>query len=226
MSDKKDGGTLSQIVVAVAIALLVGGTSPWWWQEFLGKNGKNDTEGANQSGQDNGFKEQLKREREAKEKAEQELQNLKAEREKAEREIRDKLGKLDQSTTQLLDQVQQSKASQKTNGVVGVTKLTWVDIPQTGFVIMNGSYGILRTSLQAPTGNIEVIDQDLNFVTDQYGTFLVGSNARYAGTTVLNPGYAPDWFRLQFNQMTRLYYIDSVCDTRRVCSRILTEAIF
>lgn len=27
-------GPLSQILVAVAIALLVGGTAPWWWQEL------------------------------------------------------------------------------------------------------------------------------------------------------------------------------------------------
>jgi hypothetical protein len=27
-------GPLSQILVAVAIAFLVGGTAPWWWQEL------------------------------------------------------------------------------------------------------------------------------------------------------------------------------------------------
>jgi len=30
-------GVLRQIVVAVAIALLAGGTAPWWWKEISGK---------------------------------------------------------------------------------------------------------------------------------------------------------------------------------------------
>ena len=34
MSEGKASGPLSQILVAVAIALLVGGTAPWWWHEL------------------------------------------------------------------------------------------------------------------------------------------------------------------------------------------------
>jgi hypothetical protein len=34
MAQGKASGPLSQILVAVAIALLVGGTAPWWWQEL------------------------------------------------------------------------------------------------------------------------------------------------------------------------------------------------
>lgn len=35
-TEKKKTGIVSQIFVAVIIALLVGGTSPWWWKEFFG----------------------------------------------------------------------------------------------------------------------------------------------------------------------------------------------
>jgi hypothetical protein len=34
MAQGKASGPVSQILVAVAIALLVGGTAPWWWQEL------------------------------------------------------------------------------------------------------------------------------------------------------------------------------------------------
>jgi hypothetical protein len=33
--DEKKSGLLSQIIPAVVIAILVGGTSPWWYNEFL-----------------------------------------------------------------------------------------------------------------------------------------------------------------------------------------------
>jgi acyl carrier protein len=36
-------GVLRQIVVAVAIALLAGGTAPWWWKEISGKNTRDNT---------------------------------------------------------------------------------------------------------------------------------------------------------------------------------------
>lgn len=35
---KKDSSVLSQILIPVTIALLVGGTSPWWWREFIAKD--------------------------------------------------------------------------------------------------------------------------------------------------------------------------------------------
>lgn len=34
MAEGKPSGPLSQVLVAVAIALLVGGTAPWWWHEL------------------------------------------------------------------------------------------------------------------------------------------------------------------------------------------------
>ena len=33
-SEKSQHSVISQILVSVVIALLVGGTSPWWWDEF------------------------------------------------------------------------------------------------------------------------------------------------------------------------------------------------
>lgn len=33
---KPGNGAFNQILVAVAIALLVGGSAPWWWQEVKG----------------------------------------------------------------------------------------------------------------------------------------------------------------------------------------------
>jgi hypothetical protein len=36
MAEGKPSGPLSQVLVAVAIALFVGGTAPWWWQELKG----------------------------------------------------------------------------------------------------------------------------------------------------------------------------------------------
>ena len=33
---KKKSGILAQIFVAAIVALLVGGTAPWWWSEFFG----------------------------------------------------------------------------------------------------------------------------------------------------------------------------------------------
>ncbi len=35
-TEKNKAGIVSQIFIAVIIALLVGGTSPWWWKEFFG----------------------------------------------------------------------------------------------------------------------------------------------------------------------------------------------
>lgn len=35
MSDDKKGSVLSQILVTVAVALLAGGTAPWWWDKFF-----------------------------------------------------------------------------------------------------------------------------------------------------------------------------------------------
>ena len=36
--EKKEVGVLTQIFVAVAIALLAGGTAPWWWDKFFGSS--------------------------------------------------------------------------------------------------------------------------------------------------------------------------------------------
>jgi hypothetical protein len=33
--DKKDGGILPQIMVPVAVALLAGGSAPWWWDKII-----------------------------------------------------------------------------------------------------------------------------------------------------------------------------------------------
>jgi len=32
--EKKKSGIFAQILVTVVVALLVSGTSPWWWKEF------------------------------------------------------------------------------------------------------------------------------------------------------------------------------------------------
>src|SRR5215470_12864541 len=36
-------GVVRQIVVAVAIALLAGGTAPWWWNEIFRKSTRDNT---------------------------------------------------------------------------------------------------------------------------------------------------------------------------------------
>lgn len=41
-ANKNKSGILNQIIVTVVIALMVGGTAPWWWTEVFGKN--NETE--------------------------------------------------------------------------------------------------------------------------------------------------------------------------------------
>jgi hypothetical protein len=33
--EKKEGGALAQVFVAIVIALLAGGTAPWWWDKFF-----------------------------------------------------------------------------------------------------------------------------------------------------------------------------------------------
>ena len=33
--DKKDGSILGQIILAVTVALLAGGSAPWWWDKFF-----------------------------------------------------------------------------------------------------------------------------------------------------------------------------------------------
>ncbi len=38
--DSKKQSVWSQILMAVAIALLAGGTSPWWWNEIVGSRGQ------------------------------------------------------------------------------------------------------------------------------------------------------------------------------------------
>ncbi|PSB21205.1 hypothetical protein C7B65_04530 [Phormidesmis priestleyi ULC007] len=39
MSDgKKEGGVFGQIAVAVVVALLAGGTAPWWWEKIIGNS--------------------------------------------------------------------------------------------------------------------------------------------------------------------------------------------
>lgn len=41
MADNRGGnGVLGKILVAVVVALAVGGTSPWWWRELVGENGE------------------------------------------------------------------------------------------------------------------------------------------------------------------------------------------
>lgn len=91
---------------------------------------------------------------------------------------------------------------------------------------MNGNYGILRSTYQYPNGTTETIDQNISLSINQNGNFLVGSNPRLAGTNTYHPTYAPDTFRLQYNQYTGLFYIDAVCDSTNYCSRILTQPIF
>ena len=39
--DAKKGNLLGQIITSVAIAILVGGTSPWWFNAFFGKSAPN-----------------------------------------------------------------------------------------------------------------------------------------------------------------------------------------
>jgi hypothetical protein len=149
-------------------------------------------------------------------------------RENAEEEILEATGtSLDQPVINLLDQIQNSIINQQqTGGVYGVVKLTWIDNPQIAFAIMNGSYGILITAYQTPNGTIETIEQNISLTSNQDGNFLIGSNPRFTGTNTPHPAYAPDIFRLQYNQYTGLYFIDAVCDLRYYCSRIMTQSIF
>ena len=42
-SDTKKSGILGQIISTVVIALLVGGTSPWWWDKLFSGEGGSDT---------------------------------------------------------------------------------------------------------------------------------------------------------------------------------------
>lgn len=37
-ANSKGPGIFKQIIVAVVIAILVGGTAPWWWKEFFGES--------------------------------------------------------------------------------------------------------------------------------------------------------------------------------------------
>ncbi len=137
--------------------------------------------------------------------------------------------KLDEALNQLLHSIEQAKASQQTDGLIGVIKITWtdLDISQTGFVVMNGDNGALRTSYINPeNNNIEVIDQDLSIKNIDGGFYLVGSNPRFADTLTSNTEYAPDIFQLQINQTDNSYSINAVCDTNLTCSNIKTESIF
>lgn len=169
---------------------------------------------------------QLDQERQSRNKAEQELERLKSERVRAQQTIQNEAGtKSDGSLNQLLNEIEQAKASHQNNGLHGVVKITWLDINQIGFVIMNGSYGILRTSYPNSTGNVEVVDQNLSLTSYQGKPYLVGSNPRFAGTTTVHSQYNPDIFQLQQNPSNGVYYIDAVCDTN-VCSRIKTESLF
>jgi hypothetical protein len=171
--------------------------------------------------------EQLTRERQSREQAEQELTKLKSERQQAETVIQNEVGaSADATLVQLLNQIERSKATQQNDGLYGVVKVTWLDLPQFGFVIMNGNYGLLRTSYQDSTGTVEVVDQDLNLFSDQNQPYLVGSNPRFANTTTPHPQYSPDVFRLQLNSDSNLYYLDAVCDARLTCSRIETQSLF
>jgi hypothetical protein len=106
---------------------------------------------------------QLEKERQSRENAEQELERLKSEKARVAQTIQNKAGtNSDQALNQLLNEIEQAKASQQSNGLHGVIKITWLDINQIGFVIMNGSHGILRTSYSNSTGNVEIVDQDLS----------------------------------------------------------------
>lgn len=40
-NDKIESSALSQILIPIVIALLVGGTAPWWWEEFVKRDGDN-----------------------------------------------------------------------------------------------------------------------------------------------------------------------------------------
>jgi hypothetical protein len=170
---------------------------------------------------------QLEKERQSRENAEQELERLKSEKARVAQTIRNEAGtNSDQALNQLLNEIEQAKASQQSNGLHGVIKITWLDINQIGFVIMNGSHGILRTSYSNSTGNVEIVDQDLSLTSYQGKPYLVGSNPRFAGTTTIHSQYNPDVFQLQQNPGNGLNYIDAVCDTNLVCSRIKTESLF
>lgn len=152
---------------------------------------------------------------------------MKSERERAAQTIQNEAGtNSDETLNHLLNEIEQAKASQESNGLHGVVKITWLDINEIGFVIMNGSHGILRTSYPNSTGNVEIVDQDLNLTSYQGKPYLVGSNPRFAGTTIIHSQYNPDVFHLQQNPNNGVYYIDAVCDTSFVCSRIKTESLF
>lgn len=134
-----------------------------------------------------------------------------------------------QPINNLLSQISQSSAS--SSGVYGVLYLKWLDIPNhEGYIIMNGNYGLLRVGYINPsTGTVEYVDQDMALRLNPQGVpFLIGSSARYAGTSTPNFTYLPDIFRLDYSPQTNQFHLFYTCDAvmGTICSRITAQTVY
>lgn len=128
--------------------------------------------------------------------------------------------------TTLLEQIEQVKQSQQNNGLYGVVKITWLDAPQVAVVLMDGSYGAMRTLYISQENTSEVVDLDLKLETIQDNLYLVSYNPTVAGTSTPVPAYVPDFFLVEQTPVSGQYQITAICDTKLACSRIQTESIY
>jgi hypothetical protein len=102
-----------------------------------------------------------------------------------------------------LEQLAQSTAQASSvgtfTGINGRAQVSWVhqSVVYQAIVVTNGQRGSAIVNYVAPlTGTRVSVEQDLELVKNADGVFYVGANPRMAGTTIADPLYLRDIFKL------------------------------
>lgn len=93
----------------------------------------------------------------------------------------------------------QAPPSNAFTGTVGRVTVTWQHegVIYNAAVVTSGPRGIAQVQYVHPlSGAVVAVEQDLSLVTNADGAFYVGSNPRLPGTSVPEPLYRPDIFKL------------------------------
>ena len=106
-------------------------------------------------------------------------------------------------------------------GMYGVWELTWdVGVPYKSILVMKGETGATRTTFfDQALGQTISIDQGMQFVINQEGMFLVGSNPQFSKTKKSYAAYSPDNFIVQ-QQHDGSFSIIKLCDQAGNCADV------
>jgi len=238
LGEKTKSGISATILVPVVIALLAGGTVPWWWNEFFANSKSSATERPTEEvitpSTSDGLKTDQERDRletelraekarqnelkaqQERDRLEAELKKERAKREEAEKEVERKSHSTPPSQPQ-------TNPSQSFSGIYGQARLDWaaLGVAYTAVIETFGSTGtVYVTSSTWPNA---IVQQDLILQYHQGSWFYVGYDPRWAhnGLPVL---YSPDTFKLAPSPIGG-WSIVELCDTQWVCAPVTTTPL-